>query len=88
MDPFHGRTLLAITSRPKGIRTPRQMALNLTVLPGPVKTLFPGISGSHGVSIKKGPLIAGFHLFSSRISIIDPFDWNDKKVTDSGVKSD
>ena len=73
MDPFPDGTVSGITFLSKPARTPRQMALNLSAFDNPGNSHFYPVSGLIGVSIKKGLPIAGFSLFSSRISIIDPF---------------
>ena len=73
MDPSHDLTLLTITFPSEGIRTPRQMALNPSVLHGAGNSVFSPVSGFIALSIKKGPLIAGFLLFSSHFPEIGPF---------------
>ena len=84
MDPSQEVTVLSITFLSKPARTPRQMALNLTVLSNPGNSHFPAVSGSPGCVIEKGPLIAGFSVKCSRISIIDPFPGYPRKVTKTG----
>ena len=60
MDPLPDGTVSGITFPSTAARTPRQMALNLSVLELPGNSHFPAVSGLNGVSIKKGLLIAGF----------------------------
>ena len=79
MDPCQNWSFPGILFLEKLTRTPRQMALILSVLSEPGNSHFLPVSGLiEGVN-EKGPLIAGFLVKSSRNSIIDPFDgfcWN------------
>ena len=77
MDPFHGETPLTSSVSSKGIRTPHQTNLNLTVSEEPGNSVLLPVSGFNGVFTEKGPLIAGFSRKLSHFSEISCFSGND-----------
>ena len=86
MDPRQKGPFLDVTFSSGPARTPRQLNLILTVLRLPGNSVFSPVSGLVGCALEKGPLIAGFSVFSSHFSIIDPFEHNLPKVMKTGSK--
>ena len=76
MDPLQESPFRACSGSSRMVRTPHQTNLILTVLAGTGNSGLLTVSGLTGVCNEKGPLIAGFSLFSSHFHEIDPFDRN------------
>ena len=74
MDPRRKAPFPACSDRQKPARNPHQTNLILSASDGTPRALLSAVSRLVGLCTEKGPLIAGFLMFSSHFSIIDPFD--------------